>query len=64
MGKSIKPEGRATEAFQVEIRIFEDSVYLLLATFRVTLGAPNQFQNESRIRSKMSPETASKMDLK
>ena len=58
-----QPEKRATEAFQVGIRLFYDSV-CLLATFRDTLGAPNQLQNEFRVKSKMSPETVSEMDQK
>ena len=59
------PEKRATEAFQVGRRIFED-FDCLPATFWDTLDAPIQLQNESRnhlqIGAELSPETASEMD--
>ena len=61
------PEKRATEAFQVGRRIFED-FDCLPATFWDTLDAPIQLQNESRnhlqIGTELSPETASEMDQK
>ena len=59
--------GSATEAFQVGSRIVSDSD-CLLATFRDTLRAPTQLQNEPRNRLRngpeMSPETASEMEQK
>ena len=63
----LQPEKRATEAFQVGRRIFED-FDCLPATFRDTLDAPIQLQNESRnhlqIGAELSPETASKREQK
>ena len=57
--QELKPEERATEAFQVGSRIFEDSD-CLPATFWDTLDAPNQLQNESRNRLRNGAEMSPK----
>ena len=55
MLKCKKPEKRATEAWEEELQRFRGALFL--ATFRDTLDAPNQLQNESRNRLLNGPET-------
>ena len=58
-GRRLRPEKRATEAFQVGIRIFYDSVCLLVP-LRDSLGAPNELQNEFQNRLQNGPEMGPK----